>query len=288
MITITKKSISISIIVLILLINISILGVNLYIYQHNLKIEKNLIEENIDNLRIEKEKLQLKFNSLEAEYNKISKENLTLKKDNNYLKQKITEVNKTLESYNEKKKQEYLHNLVNIKDTNKNIVIDIRYATENNFTGKKIYTKAVCLLSKSTAEKLTKANDEFMKNGYRLKIWDAYRPLRSQQVLYDAVDDKSFVADPSRGSRHNRGTAVDVTLVDKNGKELEMPTDLDDFTIKASRNYNRNTKEAQKNMEYLTSVMTKYGFTTINNEWWHFDDCNWRDYPLLDIPLDNF
>ena len=178
--------------------------------------------------------------------------------------------------------------LTDIRKVDKSIVIDLRYATKKNFTKKKIYPAAVPLLRKETAKKLAKVNKEVKKKGYRIKVWDAYRPFSAQQVLWDAAPDKRFVANPKNGSKHNRGAAVDITLVNKKGKELKMPTGFDNFTSKASRNYKKMDKTAKKNMNYLTKVMKKHGFKTINSEWWHFEDTNWSKYPILDVKLTAF
>jgi D-alanyl-D-alanine dipeptidase len=178
--------------------------------------------------------------------------------------------------------------LVRITDMDDKLVVDLRYATENNFTKKGIYPSAVCLLQKATAEKLIKANKEFAKRGLRLKIWDAYRPVYVQQIFWDLVGDPRFVADPKKGSKHSRGIAVDVTLVDKDGNEIEMPTGFDDFSVKASRSHKGNSKEAQQNMEYLTEVMKRNGFVTISSEWWHYEDSDRDKYKELDIRLEEF
>ncbi|EPR11875.1 M15 family metallopeptidase [Ruminiclostridium papyrosolvens] len=125
--------------------------------------------------------------------------------------------------------------LVLVKDYTKNFFIDMKYATCNNFTGKTLYPSPTCVLTKGTLDKLIKANNLVMKQGYKIKIWDAYRPLSVQKIMCDATPDKKYVANPyGTGSKHNRGAAVDVTLVDSNGKELKMPTGFDNFTEKAS------------------------------------------------------
>ena len=128
-----------------------------------------------------------------------------------------------------------IQGLVRVYDIDPTIVIDLRYATENNFTGKQVYPVSVCLLRKETARKLAAANAEFNKDGYRIKIWDAYRPPSVQKIFWELVPDERYVANPAQGgSRHNRGGAVDITLVDKGGREIEMPSDFDDFSEKAS------------------------------------------------------
>ncbi|MBM7649765.1 D-alanyl-D-alanine dipeptidase [Bacillus ectoiniformans] len=178
--------------------------------------------------------------------------------------------------------------LVDIRKVDPWIVIDLRYATTNNFTKKKIYPAAIPLLRKETAYKLAKVNQEVKKRGYRVKIWDGYRPFSAQRVLWNASPDKRYVADPNKGSKHNRGAAVDITLVDQNRKEVIMPTGFDHFTPAASRNSKTMNQRARINLNYLTHVMKKHGFKTINSEWWHYEDTNWAKYPLLDVPLEAF
>lgn len=178
--------------------------------------------------------------------------------------------------------------LVRVHDIDDTIVIDLKYATGDNFTKKKVYPESVCLLQRKTAEKLAYANREFGRDGYRIKIWDAYRPLYVQKIFWDMVPDTRYVADPKTGSKHNCGTAVDITLVDLDGKKIDMPTGFDDFSDKASRLYRGNSKEVQKNLDYLTGGMSKNGFITIDSEWWHFQDENWDSYHVLDVKFDVF
>lgn len=179
--------------------------------------------------------------------------------------------------------------LVAVKDIDNSMVLDLKYASTDNFTGKKVYPIDVCLLQKETAIKLSKANEEFKKNGYKIKIWDAYRPVYVQKIFWDLVKDSRFVADPAKGgSRHNTGVAVDITLVDMNGKELKMPSKFDDFSLKAYRNNSNMDAEAKKNMDFLTSIMKQNGFVTIDTEWWHFEDSNFAKYKIIDVKLDEF
>ena len=107
---------------------------------------------------------------------------------------------------------------VNLQDINDTIIIELRYATDDNFTGTVLYPVSVCLLRAETAQKLIQAENRLEALGYRIKVWDAYRPLSVQRVLYEAVEDKTFIANPQNGSRHNRGGAVDITLTDMDGK----------------------------------------------------------------------
>lgn len=178
--------------------------------------------------------------------------------------------------------------LVEIREMDSTIEVDLKYATPDNFTGEVLYQLEVCLLLKPTAEKLVAANAEFAEEGYRLKIWDAYRPKSAQHVMWEHSPDGVYVADPAVGSNHNRGASVDVTLVDQNGREVEMPTGFDDFTEEASRNYPDMPEEARKNMEYLTEVMVRNGFSVIQSEWWHFNDADYKEYPHLDLSLEDW
>ncbi len=180
------------------------------------------------------------------------------------------------------------HDLVELLKMDNTFIIDIKYATNDNFTKKVIYPSAKCILHKNTAAKLIKANNEFKKLGYTIKIFDAYRPHSAQKILWDAASDKSYVADPKKGSNHNRGAAVDLTLVDKWGNELSMPSNYDEFTKRARLDYMDCSEEEINNRELLGRIMVKYGFNRIRSEWWHFDDTDAKKYPILDISFDNF
>ncbi|MBB6631942.1 M15 family metallopeptidase [Clostridium algidicarnis] len=181
-----------------------------------------------------------------------------------------------------------LSGLVPINISEYDFVLDLRYATDNNFTGKKVYDAYVAVLQKDTLNKLISANEDFKALGYRIKIWDAYRPGQVQEYFWSIVQDRRYIASPYyNGSRHNRGTAVDLTLVDSKGKELEMPTGFDEFNTTAYRNAVM-TNSAKKNVDLLTEVMVKNGFSPIETEWWHFDDINADNYPIQNYPLSKF
>ncbi len=176
--------------------------------------------------------------------------------------------------------------LVDVQKLIPGVVLDIRYATTNNFTGKKLYPFAGCLLRRATADKLAAAQAELQSLGYGLKIYDGYRPLSVQRTMWEVFPQPGYVADPKKGSRHNRGAAVDVTLIRlSDGAELPMPTPYDDFTPRAHRDFMDLPAEVIQNRELLQGIMTTHGFVGLPTEWWHFDDANWRDYPLLDIPV---
>jgi len=174
--------------------------------------------------------------------------------------------------------------LVDLADFIPNVVIDIRYADTNNFTGKKIYTDARAFARKPVAEALLQIQQILAKDFLGLKIYDAYRPYSATLYFYEVYGDTTFVAAPWKGSIHNRGCAVDVSLVDlKTGKELNMPTPFDEFSERASLNYKNLTAEQIANREKLVTVMTENGFTKYEHEWWHFNIKNRDKYKLMDL-----
>lgn len=176
--------------------------------------------------------------------------------------------------------------LVNLSEMDANLVFEQRYATTNNFTGKKLYNSTRVYLRPGTAKKLVEADKEFNSLGYKIKIWDAYRPMSVQYKLYAAAppDRKYFIANPySQDSCiHNRGAAVDITLVHMDGSAVEMPTDFDTFDYSADI-YSDCSKEAKKNRKLLRDVMQKHGFTGIECEWWHFNDTEAYKYSIIDV-----
>lgn len=178
--------------------------------------------------------------------------------------------------------------LVDIKTVNTKILVELRYATTNNFTKQKVYNFSRCLLLPHVAKALDSVQKYLDQFDLRLKIWDGYRPLAAQYKFWSICPDERYVTDPKKGGRHPRGTAVDVTLVDKAGKELVMPTDFDDFTPKAGRDYQNISVLARTNRDLLRIVMENHGFMGIVGEWWHFDILDWRKYPVLDFDVNSY
>lgn len=179
------------------------------------------------------------------------------------------------------------HQLVDVQAINPRIRVEMRYATSNNFMKKAIYPSARCLLQKPVAERLSNVQARLEKEGLGLKIFDAYRPLSAQWELWKIVPNPTFVADPRKGSKHNRGAAVDLTLVDALGNELEMPTGYDEFVKAARSDYPNLPKRVLDNRQKLHDAMRAEGFIPNPSEWWHFDDKDWRKFPILDIPFDS-
>jgi D-alanyl-D-alanine dipeptidase len=173
--------------------------------------------------------------------------------------------------------------LMEVKTDVPGLIVAMQYATADNFTGKVLYDCNRCFLTETTARKLGKAQMELKKQHLGLKVWDCYRPLSVQKIFWSLVPDPRYVADPAKGSRHNRGTAVDVTLVDAQGNELPMPTRFDDFSSRASRDNMDLPAHILKNRETLENAMKNAGFLPLPTEWWHFDDDEWQSFELLDI-----
>jgi len=167
------------------------------------------------------------------------------------------------------------------------IRLDIRYATSNNIMHRPVYRMAAAFLRLLAAKALKDIQQQLKPMGYGLKIYDGYRPYRVTVDFYEAYHDSNFVASPYTGSRHNRGCAVDLTLIDlKTGKELEMPTPYDAFTKEASATWPGITGEARKNRKLLQDVMLQHGFVIYPSEWWHFDFGDWKKYPILNLTFE--
>jgi D-alanyl-D-alanine dipeptidase len=160
---------------------------------------------------------------------------------------------------------------VNLKNYSNDFVYDMKYATADNFLKAKVYDCAECFLRFKTVKALIEANNSFRRNGYKIKLFDCYRPLDIQKKMWKIVPNPSYVADPSKGSIHNRGGAVDITLVDVNGKELDMGTPFDFFGVEAGHNYSNFSQEIKDNRELLKNVMIEKGFNIFDSEWWHYN-----------------
>ncbi len=177
--------------------------------------------------------------------------------------------------------------LVEIKKAIPNITLDIRYATKNNFMKQVMYKQARAFARKPVVESLKKIQKELNKKGYGLKIFDGYRPYATTVEFYKKASDKNFVANPAKGSKHNRGCAVDLTIINlKTRKELVMATSYDSFSAAAAANYGPVSKEVRKNRNFLITTMKKYGLNVLENEWWHYDFVGWQQYNLMDIPFE--
>ena len=169
--------------------------------------------------------------------------------------------------------------LVRVLDYIPSAVQELRYATADNFTGQVIYPFEDAYLRYGTVRKLKFVCEDLAELGLYIKIWDGFRPVSAQFTLWEVCPNPTYVANPNNGySSHSRGNTIDMTLVDASGIELEMPTEFDDFSIKADRNYSDCTEAAANNAQMLESLMEKHGFNGYYGEWWHYSDTT--SYPV--------
>jgi D-alanyl-D-alanine dipeptidase len=174
--------------------------------------------------------------------------------------------------------------LIDATDAVPGLVVDMRYASENNFLKRKVYPISKCLLRRPVAERLARVQNRLRQQGLGLKVFDCYRPISIQRAMWQIKPVKGYVADPSTGSNHNRGAAVDVGLVDAEGRPVSMPTDFDAF-VHAAHQGAAVPGPLAKNRDTLKAAMEAEGFRSIRMEWWHFDAPDPGAFPVLDLPL---
>jgi D-alanyl-D-alanine dipeptidase len=180
--------------------------------------------------------------------------------------------------------------LVELAKLDPTIKLDIRYATTNNFLGTPVYTQARAFLQRPAAEALLRAHRELKAQGFGLIIHDGYRPWYVTKIFWEATpnDKKIFVADPTAGSRHNRGCAVDLSLYDlETGKEVKMPSGYDEMTDRAYADYAGGTADERARRALLRQAMERQGFRVNPTEWWHFDYEDWKQYPILNAKFED-
>jgi zinc D-Ala-D-Ala dipeptidase len=178
--------------------------------------------------------------------------------------------------------------LVELVALDPTLKLDVRYATPDNFTGRAVYPEARVFLQRPAAEALVRAHRALAPRGYGLLLFDGYRPWRITKLFWDVTPraKRNFVANPNRGSKHNRGSAVDLTLYDlQTGREVAMPSAYDDMSRRAAPGYAGGTPDERARRDLLRSALESEGFTVEPNEWWHFNYKDWREYPILDIPF---
>lgn len=178
--------------------------------------------------------------------------------------------------------------LVELSKLDPGIKLDVRYATDRNFVGRPVYTEARAFLQRPAAEALARAHRALRENGYGVLVFDGYRPWTVTKLFWDLTPParREFVADPRKGSKHNRGCAVDLSLYDlATGREVEMPSAYDEMTPRAYPGYAGGTPEPRARRDLLRAAMEREGFTVEPNEWWHFNYRDWRQYPILDVPF---
>ncbi|MFT6220589.1 MAG: D-alanyl-D-alanine dipeptidase [Myxococcota bacterium] len=168
------------------------------------------------------------------------------------------------------------------KDNGFDAQIDIRYATTDNFTNQEVYDQPYCLLHKNAAKLLKKAIKLAKDQGFRFKIFDTYRPFEVQKTLFEHYPDGDYISNPETGLiTHCRGIAIDLTLIDENGDELEMGTVFDEFGIKANHGAEELSNIAQKNRYLLMGIMLSAGFDIYRPEWWHYQLYDAQTYPVI-------
>jgi D-alanyl-D-alanine dipeptidase len=177
-----------------------------------------------------------------------------------------------------------MKNLVEVTAENFDVILDLRYASKNNVCNQKLYAKPICLLHQDTAQMLKKAVSAAKILGYKIKIFDGFRSLEVQQFMYNKFSGE-FVSNPDGGViPHCRGVAIDLTLCDLNGNEIEMGTNFDEFSQLAYHNCQKISVEAQRNRLILLGLMSAVGFDFYSKEWWHFQLFKPREYPILATP----
>lgn len=192
-----------------------------------------------------------------------------------------------LDEYKQSVKANPENELINLEKHIPGIVVDIRYATTNNFTGEQIYNLARAYARKPVADALKKIQADLKLKGLGLKIFDGYRPYSATVKFYETYRDTTYVASPYKGSRHNRGCAMDLTVIDlKTGKELPMPTEYDSFKKEAWPSTPVADPIIRANRKLLIDAMEKHGFKVNSSEWWHFDFIGWQKYAVMDIDFE--
>jgi zinc D-Ala-D-Ala dipeptidase len=179
--------------------------------------------------------------------------------------------------------------LVDVAKLDPRIKLDIRYATSDDFLSTPVYTLARALLQRPAAEALLRAHRELMKRGYGLLIFDAYRPWYVTKIFWDATPSEKhqFVADPAKGSRHNRGCAVDLTLYNlQTGREIPMTGIYDEMSERSYPDYAGGTRDQREHRQMLRAAMEAQGFTVFDTEWWHFDYRDWPRYAIQNVPFE--
>jgi D-alanyl-D-alanine dipeptidase len=181
--------------------------------------------------------------------------------------------------------------LVELVKVDPTIHLDVRYATSNNFTGRPVYRQARAFLQRPAAEALVRTGRSLREQGYGLLVFDGYRPWSVTKLFWEITPkdkrERGFVANPAKGSKHNRGAAVDLSMYGlATGKEVEMPSAYDEFTDRAAPSYSGGTAEQRARRDLLRTEMEKEGFTVDTGEWWHFNYRGWETYPILDIPFE--
>lgn len=197
-------------------------------------------------------------------------------------------VQSKIDDYKKDIKNDSNYAMIELKTIIPDLVYDLRYATTNNFTGKRIYPADLntTFLRRAPALALRSVYQELLEEGLKLKIFDAYRPYEATCRFWKLIKDERYVANPSKGSGHNRGIAIDLTLINAlTEEEINMGTEFDHFSETAHHSFRNLSKETLQNREKLKTIMEKYGFKALETEWWHYFWPNDKNYIILDLPF---
>ncbi|MBO5349587.1 MAG: M15 family metallopeptidase [Clostridia bacterium] len=210
------------------------------------------------------------------EQQEVIKNEFDIKTNKNTINETTEEITNNTNTDTEKSDYE----LVKIIDYIPNIIIDLKYASTDNFTGVLIYNTNEAYLRYGTVKKLIKAQEELNKKGYNIVVWDAYRPVEAQFKLWEVCPNPTYVANPNKGySSHSKGNTIDIGIVSINGNDVELPSGFDDFSKKADRDYSDVSKSAKINATMLENIMSICGFKGYSGEWWHYSDST--TYPVI-------
>lgn len=183
-------------------------------------------------------------------------------------------------------------NLVKLLELDDDFIVDLKYASADNFTGQKIYHSNECYMDRHTAVILIQAKNIFAKDGFRVKVMDAYRPISAQKKFWEILPNNNFVARPPDMSKlkvfrptHLNGLCVDITLTDMEGSEIVMPSAFDDFSERASLLCQETSEVGRRHATYMKEVMERVGFRAYENEWWHFYDVSTEPTPFMDFQI---
>ena len=192
---------------------------------------------------------------------------------------------KRVKEYKKLVQKDSIQKMIELRTALPSIVYDLRYATKENFTSTKLYSRGDKTFARlAVVNALRLIQEELLKSGYGLKIWDAYRPYTVTKRMWELIGDDRYVADPAKGSNHNRGLAVDVTIVDlKTGVELSMGTGYDNFTDTAHHSFTHLPSEVLQNRKMLKEIMEKHGFRSLETEWWHYSFPNDKNYEVMKV-----
>lgn len=258
---------------------------SIFIACQNEKSNHNEPEINNEIIDVQEETQEIENEELDT-IKPIIEEKDTVERNTTY-NSKPARLISDIEAYKNHIEKNPKHKLIRLADHNSKIKLVPRYYGTNNIFDRSLYNMPEVFICIQIAESLSAINQELEEDGYRLIVWDAYRPYSVTVEMWEHIRNPRYAATPQKGSRHNRGMAVDVSIEKLDGTKVEMPTDFDDLSREASPLYHGISHEARQNRDYLIAKMQKHGFTVLSSEWWHFDYKGWSYVPLFDISFED-